>query len=175
MPITATPLDCEKRGQELTLYYNVGTDAVQVWVEHLGVVGDMNMPETEDLQEQSTRASDRTVKEYNQGEIELAITGTQLTDTQYEGYTFLNSMRRGGTAKDCMCLTGLISEVGSQGWRGQMRNSDRTVSGPESGSMITNFNLQPSACAVTKVRPVQIESADTVTDFDPTTFSTVST
>lgn len=173
MVLDATPQDCEKRGMELTLYYNVGDDDTQVWVEHVGIVGDLTMPETEELQARNARRSTRDVNEYTEGEIELAITGTQMTDPNYEGWAILNSMRRGGSPQDIMVLTGLISEQYSTGWRGMFRNSDRTYNGPESGGMTNNFNLQPAACTEVPVRPVQIQTPDTVEDFDPTSFTPV--
>lgn len=175
MVLTTTPEQCDKRGQDLLLYYNVGTKATPIWVEHLGIVGDLTLNEAEELNSRSVRSSTREVNEYTEGEIELSISGTQITDTAYEGYVFLQSMRRGGSARDVMILTGTIDTVGSQGWRGKMRNSDRGVSGPESGAMTTNFNLQPAACSDTPVGPVQINVAGTVSDFDPASFTAVST
>lgn len=175
MTTTATPLNCNRRGQELSCYYNVGDDTTQVWAEHLGIIGDANLAEGEELNEQSSRRSTRDVREYNEGEIDISYSGTQMTDTDYEGYQLFRGMRRGGNPQDVMVLTGAIGEVGSEGWRGMMRNSDRGVNGPETGGMTTNFNLQPSACTDTPVRFVRINTADVVSDFDPTTFSTVST
>ena len=173
MALTETPQDCDKRGNELTLYYNVGDDATQVWVEHLGMIDDLTMSEVEDENEQTTRRSTRSVKEYNQGDIDLNITGTQLTDTNYEGWAFLNSLRRGGNPGDIMVLTGLITEVGSYGWRGMFRNFDRTISGPATGNMTSAVNLKPAACADVPVRVVKIAVSDTVADFDPTVFESV--
>lgn len=175
MALDATPQNCDKRGQDLLLYYNVGSKASPVWVEHLGIVGDLTLNEGEELNPRSVRSTSREVNEYTEGEIELSVGGTQITDTNYEGYAFLQSMRRGGSARDVMVLTGSIDTVGSQGWRGKMRNSDRGINGPESGAMTTNFNLQPAACTDTPVGPVEVNVAGSVSDFDPASFTSVST
>jgi len=175
MALTTTPEQCDKRGQDLLLYYNVGTLGSPIWVEHLGIVGDLTLNEAEELNTRSVRSTTREVNEYTEGEIELSIGGTQITDTNYDGYAVLQSMRRGGDPVDIMVLTGSIDTVGSQGWRGKMRNSDRGISGPESGAMTTNFNLQPAACTDTPVGPVQINVAGTVSDFDPASYTAVST
>lgn len=173
MTLTATPQDCDKRGNELTLYYNVGDDDTQVWVEHFGMVEDLTLNETEDENEQTARRSTRIVKEYNQGDIDVSIVGTQITDPNYEGFAILNSARRNGSPIDIMCLTGLINEVGSYGWRGMARNFDRTISGPSSGNMTTAVSLKPAACADVQFRVVMIAVADTVADFDPTDFTSI--
>lgn len=174
MASTATPESCQK-GSELLLYYNTGTEASPTWVEHVGAIEDLTLNETEDLTELTGRRTGRDVKEYNEGEIELSITGTQLVDPGYEGWQFLNSMRRGGISREVMCLTGPVTTIGSYGWRGDFRNSDRTINGPASGSMTSPFNLQPAAqchdawseCRVVKV--VDNTGAE-LQDFDPTTY-----
>lgn len=175
MPLTATPQDCEKRGQELTLYYNVGDEETPVWVEHVGIVGDLTMTETEELNQRNPRRSSRRTNEYSEGEVEVSISGTQVTDPLYEGWAMLYKARKGGTPVDVMCLSGLITEVGATGWRGMVRNGDRTWNGPETGGMTSNFNLQPAACADVAMREVQIQTPGTVEDFDPTSVTTVST
>lgn len=165
---------CNKRGQELLLYYNVGDDDSQVWVEHKGIIGDMTLNETEELNQQSVRSVTRTVLEYTEGEIELSVNGTQIVDPEYEGFAILNSMRREGDPQDIMVLTGPIAEEGNIGWRGFMLNSDRTLNGPETGAMTQNFNLQPAACTEVPVRPVEVVSANTIANFDPGDFVPVS-
>jgi hypothetical protein len=169
---TALPESCAK-GSKVTLYYNVGTSTTPVWVEHVGMVEDLNMPETEELSELSGRRTNRLVKEYNEGEIEISITGTQLTSPDYEGWQFLNSMRAGGISRDVMCLSNKIGVLGAYGWRGDFRNGDRSLNGPASGSQTNTVDLKPAApCHPdwVPVRVVKVAVADTAADFDPTVF-----
>jgi len=165
---TATPLMCDLRGMEAGLYYNTGDDTTEVWVEHVGVIGDLTVTETEDENELTTRNRNRKVKEYTEGEVEVMIGGTQVVDSAYQGWQVLYSMRKGGEPYDMMFLTQAISEVGAVGWRGKMRNFDRTFNAPATGTQTKNFSLKPAACTDVSVREVKIALANTVVDFDPT-------
>lgn len=159
------------KGSQVTLYYNTGIPAAPVWIEHVGMVEDLDMNETEELTELSGRREDRIVKEYNEGEIELAITGTQICDVDYEGWQALNSSRTGGIPGDFACLTNKISVIGAYGWRGDFWNGDRTFRGPSSGDLVNAVNLQPAApCNVASetVRVVRVSTPGDADDFDPT-------
>lgn len=140
---------CDRRGRDLVLYYNTGTCETPVWVLHAGVIGDLTLGETEDDEELASRNPDRLTKEYLDGEIDLSVTGTHSTDEDYEGYQAL--MTRGLVG--AMVLTGPADVDGSSGWEGEWRNKDRTINGPTTGSMLTNFNLKPAACTLCPVRP----------------------
>lgn len=169
---TAAPTTCNK-GVDLTLYYNTGDAETPVWVEHKGMIEDLTLNETEDENEMTARRTSRVVKEFNEGDIDVSITGTQITDPGYEGWQFLNSMRRGGQSRDVMILTGKIASVGSYGWRGDFRNFDRTVNGPAVGNMTSAVNLKPAAQCRTghvEVRVVKIAVAGTAANFDPTSY-----
>lgn len=169
-----TVLESCNKGSEVTLYYNVGDADTPVWIEHIGMIEDLDVNETEELNELTGRRTSRLVKEYNQGEIELSITGTQITSPEYEGWKFLNSMRTGGVSREVCVLTGKIGKVGSYGWRGDFWNSDRTTRGPATGNMTSAVNLQPAApCHAdhSPVRVVKIASAGVTGDFDPTDFT----
>lgn len=163
--------DCPK-GSQVTLYYNTGVIAsVPVWVEHIGMVEDLDMNETEELTELSGRRETRVVKEYNEGEIELAITGTQICDTEYEGWQYLNASRTGGIPQVFCCLTNKISVIGAYGWRGQFWNGDRTFRGPSSGDLVNAVNLQPAAPCSDPAETVHVVRIATPGDpavFDPT-------
>lgn len=165
---TATPLGCDVRGLEGTLYYNTGDDTTEVWVEHLGLTGDATLSEVEDDNELSTRNRNRKVKEYTEGDTDINITGTQTMDPQYQGWQVLYSMRTGGEPYDMMWLNQPMSEVGAVGWRGKMRNKDRTGNFPAQGPQTQNFSLRPAACTDVPVREVKISVADTPADYDPT-------
>lgn len=141
---------CDRRGRDMVLYYNTGTCIAPVWVLHKGIIGDLTLSETEDDEELASRNPDRITKEYIDGEIDLAVTGTMGTDEGYAGYSFL--MTRGSIG--VMILTGSFDEENSSGWEGEWKNKDRTINGPTTGSMTTNFNLKPAACTLCPVRPV---------------------
>lgn len=167
---SANPTKCDRRGKELSLYFNTGTSTTPVWVFHQGMIGDLNLGETEDEEQLETRSVTRLVKEYIEGDIDINITGQQLVDEDYEGYLFLYSMRAGGDARDVMVLTGAIDTAGVVGWRGMMRNKDRSITGAATGGMTATVSLRPAACTETPVRPVKIAAESTVGDWDPTTY-----
>jgi len=168
MPATAAPENCDLRGIDACLYYNTGDDDTEVWVEHIGVTGDLTCNETEDENELPTRNRNRKAKEYTQGDIDINIVGTQVMDPLYQGWQVLYSMRARGEAYDVMFLTQPINVVGAVGWRGKMRNFDRTFNAPAQGSQNQNFSLRPAACSDVSAREVRIDVADTVADYDPT-------
>jgi len=161
---------CNKQGSDLSLYYNTGTCDTPVFVYHKGIIGDMTVNETDDENELTVRNPAVKHKEYTAGKMDLGISGEQALDTQYEGYSFLESMRASGTPGDVLILTGLISVVGSQGWRGKWHNFDRTKNGPIAGAATVAFSLKPAACSDCAVRPVQVAVANAVATFNPGTF-----
>jgi hypothetical protein len=169
---TAAPESCDLRGMDACLYFNVGDDDTEVWVEHIGLTGDLTCTETEDENELSTRNRNRVVKEYTEGDTDIAITGTQVMDPEYIGWQVLYSMRTNGAPYDVMFLTQPISDIGGVGWRGKMRNYDRTFNAPATGSQTQNFSLKPAACTDVSVRAVKVDAEDTPTDFDPTVVDT---
>ena len=173
MPLLDDLTQCDKKGSEVSLYYNTGTCATAVWKFHKGVVGDLNLSETESENELSSRDPVQLVRQYTEDKIDVEITGEQVIDRDYEGCAFLNSMRSGGSARDVCILTGYMSETGNFGWRGYFRNFDRSISGPESGPARQTFRLKPAACVLAecKVRPVSVAVAEAVADYTPGTFT----
>lgn len=165
---TATPVNCDLRGLDATLYFNLGDEDTPIWTEHLGITGDMTCSETEDDNELTTRNRNRAVKEYSEGDTDINITGTQVMDSLYIGWQVLYSMRTHGEPYDIMYLSEPLSEVGAVGWRGMMRNKDRTGNAPATGPQTQNFSLRPAACTEVPVRPVRVSVADTAADYDPT-------
>lgn len=169
--MTTTDLTtCDKQGSDLSLYYNTGTCETPVFVYHKGIIGDLTINETDDENELTVRNPSVTHKEYTGGKTDLSISGEQAFDTQYEGYSFLESMRSSGSPGDVLVLSGLISVVGSQGWRGKWINFERTKNGPITGAATVTFNLKPAACQDCPVRPVQVSVANAIVDFDPGVF-----
>lgn len=173
MPQSSELSQCDKKGSEFSLYLNLGNDCSSpVWTYHIGVTGDLSINETEDEEELSVRDPAQLVKQYIESKIDVEIAGEQVVDQLYEGCAFLNSARSGGTPVDVAALSGYIDDVGSMGWRGRFRNFDRSMAGPETGAPTQQFRLKPAACQATacKVRPVIIQSANTVSDYNPQTF-----
>lgn len=173
MAQSANLTQCDKKGSEGSLYLNTGTCATPTWIYHKGVIGDLALSETEAKNELSARDPDQIVKQYTEDKIDLGISGEQVVDQDYEGCAFINSMRSGGSPRDVMFLTGRITDVGSFGWRGYMRNFDRSITAPESGPMRQTFDLAPAACVLAecKVRPVKVAVAAAVIDYDPSVFT----
>lgn len=173
MTQSANLTQCDRKGSEVSLYLNTGTCETPVWIYHKGVVGDLNLSETENENEQSSRDPNQIVRQYTEDKIDVEISGEQVVDLFYEGCAFINSMRSGGVSRDVCILSGYMSEVGNFGWRGKFRNFDRSVSGPESGPSRQTFRLKPAACVTTacKVRPVEVAAANAVADYDPSVFT----
>jgi len=164
---------CDKKGSEFSLYLNLGNDcSTPAWTFHKGVTGDLAINETEDEEELSVRDPAQIVKQYVEAKIDVEISGQQVVDPIYEGCRFLNAARSGGPAVDIAALSGYITDVGSEGWRGRFRNFDRSRTGPETGAPNQTFRLKPAACQVSDcaVRPVLIENAGDVDDYDPTVY-----
>ena len=172
MPQSTDLTLCDKRGIDFSLYYNTGTCETPVWVFHKGVTGDLSVGETEDEQERSTRDPAQIVKQYVAAKIDIEISGEQVVDQLYEGCAFLNAMRSNGEPGDVLVLSGRITDVGSMGWRGKFRNFDRSMTGPEEGAASQTFRLKPAACQTEecRVRPVMVEVADAIADYEPETF-----
>ena len=164
---------CDKKGSEFSLYLNLGNDCgTPVWTFHKGLTGDLSINETEDEEELSVRDPAQIVKQYLESKIDVEIAGSQVIDPLYEGCRFVNAARSGGYSLDVAALSGYITDIGSEGWRGRFRNFDRSRTGPDSGAPTQTFHLKPSACQITdcKVRPVLIAVAGTVADYDPTVY-----
>jgi len=174
MALTATPQDCVNPGKDMTLYYNVGTCGSPIWVEHLGVTGDLSLNEEDEEQAVQRRRASSRVNEFNPGNTDVSISGQQMTDSNYEGNAFLNSMRAGGTPREVLILTAPIAVVGAMGWRGKFWNFNRSISGPISGEQEQQFSLKPAACTDCPVKTVKVATTNVAADFDPTSFTPVS-
>jgi hypothetical protein len=171
---TTNITQCDRRGDELSVYYNTGTCETPVWVFHKTVVGDVSVADTDDENSSDERDPDQLYKTYSPGKSDLAITGTITVDPGYEGDSLFMSMRPGGEPADLLVLTGPIDEVGNVGYRGAFWNLDRSIEAPNSGNMRRSFNLRPASCADCMVRPVRVESANSVEDYDPAVFEPAS-
>ena len=172
MAQSANLTQCDRKGSEGSIYFNAtGTCLVPVWIYHKGVVGDLELTETENENENTGRDPAVLVREYTEDRIELEISGQQYIDSDYEGCNYINSMRSGGSSRDILILDGYITEVGVTGWRGKFRNFDRSKSYPESGPPRQQFRLKPAACGDCKVRPVKVAVAGTAADYDPSVFT----
>lgn len=173
MPQSANLTLCDQKGLDFSLYLNLGNDcSAEAWSFHKGVTGDLSLSETEDEEELSVRDRTQLVKQYTESKIDVEISGEQVVDQLYEGCAFINSARSGGSPIDVALLSGLITDVGSIGWRGKFRNFDRSMSGPEQGAATQTFRLKPAACQVDacKVRPVNIATSGTIANYNPETF-----
>ena len=171
MPISTTPVDCVNPGKDMTLYYNTGSCAVPVWVEHLGVVGDLQLEDTDDEEEVSRRRSAYNIKEFSPGMQTVSISGQQITDFNYQGNRYINASKKGGSPQDFLILTSPLTVVNAYGYRGKFYNFVRSVSGPMQGEQEQTFNLKPAACADCHVRAVLVSVSGTAADFDLTSLT----
>lgn len=168
-------IECCPPGKNMTLYYNTGDLSTPVWIEHAGIIDDLNMPETEDVQELSGRRLDRLVREYNQGDIEVSVNGTQICDPNYEGWQRFYAARNGGKPVHAACLTNRMGNTCCTGWAGNWWNSDRSFNGPQTGNLTSVVNLQPASPCLAiadgdndPVHTVRSEVDGTIQEWDAT-------
>jgi len=181
MPGATELINCDKKGSEVSLYYDTADDpaavggsncATPVWVFHKGITGDLSINETEDEEELSVRDPDQLYKQYTESKADLEISGEQAVEPGYEGYIYLNSARTGSYARNILILTGYLTELLNVGFRGKFRGFDRSITGAESGPAKQNFKLKPAACVKSgcKITPVKTAAAGTITTYDPGAF-----
>lgn len=169
---------CDQQGSEMSLYYDTadgaGTSscATPVWAFMKSATGDMSINDTVDEEEQSSRDPAMEYKQYAESKPDLEITGELQVDRTYEGNSYINACRPGGYARNFLVLTSYITNVGSVGFKGKMRNFDFSISGPESGPPRQQFKLRPAACIVAacKITHVAVEVANAIVTYDPRTF-----
>lgn len=163
--------DCQNSGDQMSLYYNLSGDCDSpTWVLHVGIIGDLNIGDTDDEKTLKRRGSG-SIKKYVPGDTDLAITGTQIVQSSYQGFQVLQSARKGGTPKHLMILTSPLSVVGACGYAGKFYNFDRSISGPAEDEQEGSFNLKPAACVETEceVKAVRVTTGGTAADWDSLT------
>lgn len=186
MPMNTDLTQCDKKGTEVSLYYDTADDpstaggsscTTPVWVFHKGITGDLSINETEDEEELSVRDPDQIYKQYTESKADLEVSGEQVVDALYEGFIYLNAMRAGSYARNCLVLTGYLTELNNIGFKGKFRNFDRSITGPETGSSKQNFKLKPAACVKSgcKITPVKTAAAGTIATYDPGAFAAYDT
>jgi hypothetical protein len=182
MPMNTDLTFCDKKGSEVSLYYDTADDpsvaggsscTTPVWVYHKGITGDLSINETDDEEELSVRDPDQYYKQYSESKSDLEVSGEQVVDPLYEGYIYVNSARPGAYARNFLALTGYLTEVGNIGFKGKFRNFDRSITGPETGAPKQNFKLKPAACVKSgcKITPVKVATAGTLASYDPGAFA----
>lgn len=170
MPASTTLAECQNDGSDMRVYYDIsGTCDTPVLVEHIGVIGDLNINDVDDENQVQRRGAQGGIKTYNPGDTELAVTGQQIVDGNYEGFLAITKAKKGGVPGLFLILTGQVSEVNAIGYWGKWFNFDRSLSGPAEGEQEGAFNLKPAACSDCLVRAVKITTASQVDDWDQTT------
>ena len=170
---TLSIVDCQYDGSNARLYYNLSGDcASPVWVEHVGIIGDLTIGDTDDEQQVNRRGA-RKIKVYNPGDSDITVSGNQIPQANYQGFQVINAAKGGGNPRHFMVLTGPVSSVNSFGYSGKFFNFDRSVSAPGEGEMEAAFNLKPAACVETacEVKAVKVLSAGTAADWNQTVIS----
>ena len=173
---TSTDLTlCNRKGRDMALYYdtaNAADCATPVWVFNKAVTGDVDVSDTADKEEQTSRDPAIKYKQYSQSQPDLEITGEMFVDPLYEGYSYFNSMKVTGSPKNILVLTFGITVVGSVGFKGKFNNYDTSVKGPESGPGRTQFSFAPAACVLSgcNITTVEVAVANAIVTYDPGTF-----
>ena len=172
MPTTEIT-ECQNDGDKARIYYSLSGDcASPVWVEHVGIVNDLTLTDTDD-QTQINRRTGNNLKKYNPGDTEISIAGTQIPQGNYQGFQVINSAKRGGDPRHLMFLTGPVTDVNSFGYAGHFYNFERSVNAPAEGEMEASFELKPAACVAAdcEVKAVKVLSAGTAADWNQTGIS----
>ena len=74
MPISTTITECTNDGSNMRLYYNISGDcATPVYVEHVGIVGDLQITDTSDENQLMRRGSLGTIKTFNPGDEDVSV------------------------------------------------------------------------------------------------------
>jgi hypothetical protein len=176
MPDTTANLTmCNRKGREMALYYdtaNAADCATPVWVFNKAVTGDLDVNDTADKEENSSRDPAIKYKQYSQSQPDLEITGEMFVDPLYEGYSYLNSMKVTGSPKNILVLTFGINVVGSVGYKGKFNNYDGSIKGPESGPGRTTFSLAPASCVMSgcNITTVEVAVANAIVTYDEGVF-----
>ncbi len=176
MPDTSADLTmCNRKGREMALYYdtaNAPTCATPVWVFNKAVTGDLDVNDTADKEENSSRDPAIKYKQYSQSQPDLEITGEMFIDPLYEGYSYLSSMKVTGSPKNILVLTFGINVVGSVGYKGKFNNYDGSMKGPESGPGRTTFSLAPASCVMSgcNIQTVEVLVAAAIANYDEGAF-----
>lgn len=168
MAASTTITECQNDGGDMKIYYDIsGTCDTPVLVEHVGIIGDLNLGDVDD-ERQVQRRGVSGLKTYQPGDTEVSVTGQQIVDGNYEGYLALTKAKKGGVPGLFLILTGAVSEVNTVGYWGKWYNFDRSISGPSEDEQEATFNLKPAACSDCLVRAVKITTASQVDDWDQT-------
>lgn len=172
---TANLMLCNRKGREMALYYDTANAvdcATPVWVFNKAVTGDLDVNDTADKEEQTSRDPAVKYKQYSQSQPDLEITGEMFIDPLYEGYSYLSSMKVTGSPKNILVLTFGINVVGSVGYKGKFNNYDGSMKGPESGPGRTTFSLAPAACVNSgcNITTVEVAVAAAIVNYDEGTF-----
>jgi len=176
MPDTSANLTmCNRKGREMALYYDTANAvdcATPVWVFNKAVTGDLDVNDTADKEENSSRDPAIKYKQYSQSQPDLEITGEMFVDPLYEGYSYLNSMKVTGSPKNILVLTFGINVVGSVGYKGRFNNYDGSIKGPESGPGRTTFSLAPASCVMSgcNIQTVEVAVAAAIVNYDEGAF-----
>lgn len=175
MPVTTAELTlCNRKGREMVLYYDtaVANNCVTpVWVANKAVTGDLDINDTIDKEEQTSRDPGVKYKQYSQSQSDLEITGEMFVDPKYEGYSYVASMKT-GVPRNILILTYGLSVVGSVGFKGKFNNYDGSIKGPESGPGRTSFSLAPASCVTTacNITTVEVLVAAAIVTYDEGAF-----
>jgi hypothetical protein len=174
MDTTTSLTLCNRKGREMVLYYDtaVANDcATPVWVANKAVTGDLDISDTIDKEEQTSRDPAVKYKQYSQSQSDLEITGEMFVDPLYEGYSFMTSMKQ-GVARNILILTYGLTVVGSVGYKGKFNNYDGSIKGPESGPGRTSFSLAPAACVLSacNITTVEVAVANAIASYDEGVF-----
>lgn len=181
--MTTDLVNCEANGNEMSLYYDTADDpsisggsscTTPTWVFNKAVTGDMNIGDTESEEEKTSRDPTVKYKQYLESQPDLEVSGELIVDSQYDGFNYLNSMRAESYARNILAMTQRITTIGAFGFKGKMRNFDRSLSGPQSGSLSQTFKLKPAACvkAGCVIIPVKVAVSGTAATYDPGAFTT---
>lgn len=143
------------KGIGAKLYYNSATFGSPTWVP-LSIVRDVTMNRkavTADVLTRSTRAMRKVPTTFD-----ISITGSWLADVDDTGYLVMRTAFLAGTTIDVMCLTGVSTNNGEEGWRYEALIADMTQDQGAQNVMYENFELWPHAESTQVIQTVLVAS-----------------
>lgn len=141
------------KGIGAKLYYNSATFGSPTWVA-LTIVRDVTMNRkatTADVLTRSTRAMRKVPTTFD-----ISITGSWLADVDDTGYLVVRTAFLAGSTLDVMCLTGVSTNNGEEGWRYEALVADMTQDQGAQNVMYENFELWPHAESTQVIQTVLV-------------------
>jgi len=141
------------KGIGAKLYYNSATFGSPTWVA-LTIVRDVTMNRKATLADVLTRSTRAMRKVPTM--FDISISGSWPADVDDTGYLVVRTAFLAGSTLDVMCLTGVSTNNGEEGWRFEAVIADMTQDQGAQNVMYENFELHPHAESTQVIQTVLV-------------------